>query len=418
VQLLVPLGFLCLLPIASLAQQFRVSLSVSPFTESVLSAGLSFSDGSSTATTVQGVQRLFVNHGANEVYARMATTQKYRRGFGDHSMDRGLERARIAAALHLRFNPELGLFNIYGDIRCQPAPDFSDYPTVKLAGAWTALSLDQMEAALRSYGAAAARQIVGTGAQVNIWDLGNEVEFGLAGVAVRPEPGSCDDTAGGPNWYRPADAVDPAIGKMTFQTLTQMPEARRIDWLAEHIWPYEARMLAAVATGIRTVDPKACFSSHVSGIASMQPRLVVAFFKAMKHGGFSADELGVSYYPTSHASPKDRLQAFKDMAKEAQRELGHPIFIAELGYPAGIMDGIFRWNDIVAGYPETPNGQASFLRDLAAWGKSTKVISGIRPWAPDLALPGWAPMALFERDGNVLKPRPALEALHDSAASR
>jgi len=415
VRFLVALGFLCLVLNASPAQEFRVSLSVSPFTEIVLDSGIVFSDGAVTATTVDGVQRLFVSHGANEVYARIATTQKYRRGFGDHSMDRGLERARTAAALHLPFNPELGLFNIYGDIRCQPAPDFSDYPTVKLPGDWASLTLDRMEVALRAYGAVASRQIVATGVQVDVWDLGNEIEFGVAGVAVRPVPGSCRDTAGGHDWYKPPDAVDPAIGKMTFQALMQMPEVRRIAWLAEHIWPYEARMLAAVAGGIRTVDPKARFSTHVSGIASTQPKFVVAFFKAMKQGGFSADELGVSYYPTSSAFPKDRLQAFKEMAKAAQRELGRPVFIAEFGYPAATMDGVFKWNDTVAGYPQTPIGQASFLRDLVAWGKREKVISGIRPWAPELALPGWAPMSLFERDGTVLKPRPALDALKPAA---
>jgi arabinogalactan endo-1,4-beta-galactosidase len=418
VRFLVPLGFLFLLPNASPAQEFRLSLSVSPFTEIVLKSGLSFNDGSITATTVEGVQRLFVNHGSNEVYARIATTQKYTTGFGDHSMDRALERARIAVALHLPFNPELGLFNVYGDIRCQPAPDFSDYPMIKQTASWASLTLDRMEAALRVYGAAASRQILATGVRVRVWDLGNETEFGVAGVAVRPVLGSCDDTAGGHDWYRPPDAVDPAIGEMTFQALMQMPEVRRTGWLAEHIWPYEARLLAAVANGIRTVDRKARFSTHVSGIASTEPTFAIAFFKAMKRGGFSADELGVSYYPTSSAFPKDRLQAFKDMAKAAQRELGRPVFIAEFGYPAATMGGMFKWNDTIAGYPATPNGQASFLRDLVAWGKSEKVISGIRPWAPDLALATWAPMSLFEPDGKVLKPRPSLDVLHDRAASK
>jgi hypothetical protein len=78
---------------------------------------------------------LFAAHGANEVYARIATTQKYRIGDGDHSMERGLERARMAAGLNLPLNPELGLFNIYGDVRCQPPPDFTDYPEIKIPGA-------------------------------------------------------------------------------------------------------------------------------------------------------------------------------------------------------------------------------------------------------------------------------------------
>jgi len=397
---------------ASPAQDFRVSVSVSPFTELVLNSGVSFADRDTTATTVDGVQRIFTSHGANEVYARIATTQHYRTGVGDHSMDNGLKRARMAAALDLPFNPELGLFNIYGDIRCQPAPDFSDHPDIKLPGPWPSLTLDQMTAALRSYGAAAARQILATGVHVRIWDIGNEVELGVAGVAIRPLPGSCDDTAGGKDWYRGPDAVDRAIGKMTFQSLMQMPENKRIAWLSEHLWPREAKLLAAVATGIRLVDPQARFSTHVSGVTATLPVSAVAFFKAMRDSGFFPDELGVSYYPTSSAFPKDRLQAFKDMAATVRRELGRPIFIAEFGYPAGAMGGIFRWNDAVAGYPQTPDGQASFVRDLLAWGRREKVLSGIRPWAPDLALPGWAPMALFDREGKVAKPRPVLDAFH------
>jgi arabinogalactan endo-1,4-beta-galactosidase len=403
------LAGMCLCVMAS-AQEFRDSLSVSPFTELVLGGGTSFTDGKITATTLDGVQRLLMSHGANEVYARIATTQKYRTGFGDHSMDAGLKRARMAKELGLPFNPELGLFNIYGDIRCQPSPDFSDYPTIKLPGSWTSLTLEQMTVLLGFYGATAARQILDTGVRVRIWDIGNEVEFGVAGVAVRPMPGSCDDTAGGRYWYRAPDAVDPAIGKMSFEVLVGMPEDKRIAWLSQHVWPHEARILAAVAAGVRSVDPRARFSTHVSGVSATQPKLATAFFKAMREGGYSPDELGVSYYPTSSSNPKDRMQAFKDMATQVRRELGKPVFIAEFGYPAGTMSGMFSWNDAVAGYPQTPEGQANFVRDLVAWGTSEKVLSGIRPWAPDLAAPGWAPMSLFEREGKVVKPRPALDA--------
>src|SRR5690349_19850256 len=120
---------------ANASAQFRVSLSVSPFAETVLATGTTFTDGVITAATTADIQRLFVRHGANEVYARIATTQTYRGGNGDHSMTRGLERARLAAALGLPFNPELGLFATYGDIRCQPEPDFSDYPDITHA-AW------------------------------------------------------------------------------------------------------------------------------------------------------------------------------------------------------------------------------------------------------------------------------------------
>src|SRR5580698_1937227 len=100
----------------AVTHEFRISLSVSPFTELVFGAGITFTDGQSGAANPEELQRMFVKYGANEVYARIATTRAYRSGFGDHSLNRGLERARLAKALDLPFNPELGLFDIYGDV--------------------------------------------------------------------------------------------------------------------------------------------------------------------------------------------------------------------------------------------------------------------------------------------------------------
>lgn len=397
---------------------FRISLSVSPFAELRLRNGFTFTDGKLTAKNAEELQRMFAAHGANEVYARIATTQRYRTGFGDHSMDRGLERARMAKSLNLPLNPELGLFNIYGDVRCQPAPDFSDYPEIKVPGPWASLTLDQMLPVLRLYGATAARQILGTGVKVRIWDLGNEVEFGAAGVAVQPMPGGCDDTAGGAGWYRAPDKVDPAIGKMSAVKLMQMPEAQRITWLQQHLWPHEAKILAAVAEGIRSVDPHARFSTHVSGITAVVPGQAVAFYRAMRDGGFSADELGVSYYPTSSRNPPDRLQAFKDTAVALHGALQRPVFVAEFGYPAEKMISGFIWNDAVKGYPLSREGQANFIRDLAAWGARTGVLSGIRPWAPDLAGTPWGPMSFFDFKGKTASARPALSAIGEGASAR
>ena len=96
------------------APAFRISLSVSPFTELLLEKGVVFTDGKSTARTDAELQRLLMNHGANEVYARIATARTKHAGFGDHSLQRGLARARLAHSLKLPFNPEIGLFAAYG----------------------------------------------------------------------------------------------------------------------------------------------------------------------------------------------------------------------------------------------------------------------------------------------------------------
>lgn len=98
------------------------------------------------------------------------------------------------------------------------------------------------------------------------------------------------------------------------------------------------------------------------------------------------------------------------MAVAVQRAIGRPVFVAEFGYPSGRMSGVFAWNDPVPGYPLSVEGQAGFVRDLVTWGRTERVLSGIRPWAPDLALPGWAPMSLFERNGSAVSARPALDA--------
>jgi hypothetical protein len=400
-------------------REFRVSLSVSPFTELVLRSGIVFSDGQRTAKTSEELQRLFQAHGANEVYARIATTHAFRPGNGDHSVARGLERAALAKALDLPFNPELGLFGAYGDVTGQPPPDFRDYASIKVPGEWTSLTLAQMLPILRSYGALAAREILKTGVRVRIWDLGNEVEFGAAGVAVRPiAPQSFATTEGKADWYRPPDAVDPAIGKMSGLQLARMPEAERIAWLRAHLWPHLAKMLAATAAGIRSVDRKARFSTHVSGGTATQPNQAAAFYQAMRDGGFLPDELGFSYYPTSSANPPDRLKAFKETATRVQREFDRPVFVTEFAYPAGKMQGVFSWNATVDRYPQTPEGQAAFLRDLVAWGASTGVLSGIRPWAPEFAVPGWEPMSFFTLRDKTATARPALDAIRDGLRQR
>jgi len=90
---------------------FRVSLSVSPFTNAMIASGVTFTDGKHHARTDEKLQRLFAAHGANEVYARIATSRKSIPGAGgDHSLEHGLARARMAKKLGLPFNPELGLW--------------------------------------------------------------------------------------------------------------------------------------------------------------------------------------------------------------------------------------------------------------------------------------------------------------------
>jgi len=377
-------------------KQFRVSLSVSPLAELLFQMGYVFTDGRTTAKSLQQLQSMFVAHGATEVYARINTKRARGKHPLNRSMAKALDRARIAAKLKLPFNPELGLFGEYADVRGQMAPDFSEYPEIKLPAGWYELSIDQMEDAIRSYTRIAAGEILATGVKVNIWDIGNEINFGIAGVAAGPAPGFAPAEV--KDWYIPPDNIDPEIGKKNLLDLVTMPDEECIAWCRKHLWPHVGRILVAAAEGIRQVDHDARFSTH---IAFSSPEFSVAFFRAMKDGGFECDEIGISFYPSNRA---DGLKMFKDVVRRLVAEFGKPVFVAEYAYNAALMTtGPFRdWNHSYPGYPMSEDGQAAMLADITSWGLPNG-LSGIRPWAPEGVLDLWRPLALFDLPDVTMK---------------
>lgn len=392
---------------ARAAPAFRASLSVSPFSEAVLKA-TPLTDGTLTARTLEDLQKLYVRHGATEVYARIATRKIAPQGpIAEHGWARGIERARFAKAMGLPFNPELGLWAEYGDAgNYQQPPDFRDYPDLRPPKPWLELTLEEMLPHLRRYGATAAKQILATGAHVPIWDIGNEVEFGIAGVATRPLTPHKD--------YAPPDRVDPAIGQMTSLQLMTLPEAERIAWSKQHLWPHTGRLIGAVADGVRSVARGARFSTHISPLGHRTPAIHLAFWETVKAAGFFPDQFGLSYYPglgPSKRGPADTFAWFKEIATTLKARYGRPMFIAEGGVASAHMPPPFDFNDPVPGYPLTVAGQHDFNRDLIAWGSKSGTLAGYRPWAPDLCIgPGWEPMAWFDAKGRA---KPVLGAFRE-----
>jgi hypothetical protein len=402
---------------------FRVSLSPSPFAELLFTHGASMSDGTHTASDLGSLADLFASHGATEIYARISTRKTQLPGGGppDPSMVTGLARAQLASARGVPFNPELSLFRSYGDVSCQTPPDLSEWG-IPLAGPWETLGVDAMATALRAYTAAAAGAILATGVRVEVWDIGNEVDFGTAGVAPAPLGGAfngCDAAEGASGWYRPPNAVDPAIGMQSVGTLLAMDEATRIAWLRAHLWPYEAKLLAAAAAGIRSVVPGALVETHISNSSSAT--FAVAFYQAMKDGGLALDAAGFSFYPSSAGSPTSRLHDLAIAVQAVHDQFGLTSFIAECGYPATPMSGtsyFSTWNNALPNYPITEAGQHDVFRDLASWGASG-ALTGIRPWAPELYVSDWAPMSFFALpDGSVRgEGRSSIDAIAQGAAS-
>lgn len=392
---------------------FRYAVSVSPFTETVLSQ-CALSDGQVRATTVADVQRLFNAHGASEVYQRIATKRRtVQNGEADHGLDRGIERARLAHELGMPFNPEIGTFANYGDVAShQEPPDFSDFPSIHLPGVWTDLTIEQMLDPLRQYGALVAREILNTGVTVNVWDIGNEVECGMTGVAVRP-------LVNGATYVAPNN-VDPELGRRSVMELIQMSESDRIAWCRAHLWPHIARLAGAVAQGIRSIDRGAKFSTHISSWGQKTPAIALAFWETMRENGYLPDHLGCSFWGLQGAGmqgPADTMAWLRDTASAFKQHFARPMFIAEYGYPSAHMPPPFTWNDLQAGYGQDADGQFRYTRDVIAWALESGAISGVRPWAPDFCTSeGWAPMAWFARDGATATARPVLGALSAALA--
>jgi arabinogalactan endo-1,4-beta-galactosidase len=388
-------------------EPFRIALSVSPFTGVLLQSGASFTDGALVAKDAESFEKLYMAHGANELYARISTERKKTAAPDDHSLQTALDRAALAKKLGMPFNPELGLWAHYGDITCEPGPDFTEFPDIMLPGPWPSLTVDQMATALHAYGADVAKDILATGATIDFWDIGNEIDLGTAGVA--PKGVNCSTP-----WAAP-DGVDPEIGKQTVFGVLMLSEADRIAWLGAHVWPHEAKLLAAVADGIRSVDPGARFATHMS--QSNSSTYALAFYQAMTDGGFKVDRIGFSYYPSSNDGA-DRVKHFEDTATAVHDHFGKPVFIAEVAYPAGpIPDGAYStWTHAIPKYPVSEDGQAAFFHDLASWAAASG-LAGIRPWAPEVYLSGWKGFALFDADkGLPAKARKALSAVADGAA--
>ena len=393
-------------------ESYRVSLSISPFTDFLCGKGYTFEYGEEKASTPMELQKLYMKAGATEVFGRLCTARKrYSENIADHSLESTIEKACIARDLGLPFNPEVNLFAIYGDVLGQPGPDFSEYEEIKLSRPWEELTVEEMCDAAHIYGAVMSREILQTGVHVNIWDIGNEVNLGFGGVAIQPFPNAFINELGA-DWYKPPDAIDPEIGKMSIIKFLGMSESEQISWMREHVWPFQFKLMTAFTQGIESVDKTAKFTTHTTWAHNTDYTL--AFAEGLLRSGFKLDCMGLSYYPSADKDAQGRYSCVKDTITRLNKELGLESFIAEYAYPASQPEGPYnQWCNSITGYDLTPDGQAGFLRDFLIWGLENNVC-GIRPWAPELAVAGWEAFAIFEGGDHNLVARPALTAFNEA----
>jgi len=372
-----------------------VALSLSPFSLNQFDDGYTFVIGDSIATTPEQLQSIYRSLGSTEMYVRIATkrhktAENTTDGEPDenanvHTFDQGMRLCRIAASLNIPINPEIMCAYTYMDMdRVQP-PRFEEYPEIyalQNGKEWSELSLDEVCAVLEAYGEFVADSILATGCTVNNWNLGNEANFGFAGIGMGVET-----------------AIDAKLGKASAMK-RYMASMFSTWWLKKHVWNYNVKEFAAVKAGILKAYAKAGidaskvkFSTHIATVV-FTPRTSASYFRYMKKHGYAMETAGISYYPSAPAMAFNKKKLLTKTITKINKKCGTPVFIGEFSYPSGKMEGPFAgWNKKLKGYEKDQQGQANIYRDVMNWGK-THGMAGIRYWAPDYE--GWYSMSMFE----------------------
>ena len=404
--------------VAPTNEPFRVALSLSPFTLNQFEAGYSFKVGDQTATTPADLQKIYQSLGSTEMYVRLATKRhktykadgtldnttdgKPDENANVHTFDQVMQTCRIAAVLNIPINPEVMCAYIYMDMDGTQAPRFykEDYPELYAnptfaaimkdgnKDIWQTLSLEEILTVLEIYGEFVGDSILATGATVNNWNLGNEANFGFAGIGI-----------GTPNSF------DQKLAKAG-QMKRFMSSLFSVWWLKKHVWKYEAQTLAAVRKGIEKAYDKAGidrtnvkFSTHIATVVST-PRSSASFFTYMAEHGYKMETAGISYYPSAPAMSFNKKKLLTKTVTRINKKCDVPVFIGEFSYPSQEMVGPFAgWNSQLGEYKKDQKGQADIYRDVIAWGKTHGLV-GIRYWAPDYE-GEWYPMSMFEFENKV-----------------
>lgn len=234
-----------------------------------------------------------------------------------------------------------------------------------------------------------AAEILKTGCTVENWNIGNEANFGFAGVGIGLKT-----------------AVNPELEKIGSWQKNIFPYLGN-SWLKKNLWNYNAVQMSAVAKGITKAyvemgidSSNIKFSTHIASVVS-SPKNATTYFNTLKENGFPISVAGISYYPSAPSTYLNSTMLYKKIVTAINKECDLPVFIAEFSYPSGEVTGAYSgWDKMVKGYEFTQDGQAAMYQDTITWGKSHGVV-GIRYWAPDFK--DWGSMSLFEyRDGGAV----------------
>lgn len=251
--------------------------------------------------------------------------------------------------------------------------DWADYVKQPAPGAWKGLPFDEKVGAVGAYAERVARHFKEQGLEVDCYEIGNEIDFGICGEFEE-------------EWAKRVS----------------------VDYMKATIWPRMAGIIAAAQGGIQKAGGDTKFMLHLT--QWWNPEYCTAFFQAMGSSGVKVDFAGLSFFPTSNLSKENSTEYFLEQAGKLAKATLKPVVVCEYGYPsqARFTGQFSEWNVPVAGYTLDEEGQSRWLADFLGKTEKAGFLEGVFYWSPEWHDSGmWSAFALFGADG---KPKKALGA--------
>jgi arabinogalactan endo-1,4-beta-galactosidase len=295
--------------------------------------------------------------GANAFRVRLWTGDE-----GVNGLRYATETARRAQEAGMKPYLVIFLSEGWADMVKQPAPAM-----------WKDLDEPQKLAAIEAYTAKVTKHFIDAGVNVDLYEIGNEIDFGICGV---------------------------------FEV--HWPRRVSIEYMRAHIFSKMVPIIAAAQRGVRSADPEARFMLHLAQWHAAD--YCVAFFDYMTTNGITLDYAGLSYFPTSAKLNQSSLAFFATQVKIVATGTGRPVIVCEYAFPSRTKFGgqFGDWDKPVEGYELDEPGQAKWVADFLSLARTNKDIAGAFYWSPEwYGSNMWEAFALFRDDGT---PKPAMKS--------
>jgi len=220
---------------------------------------------------------------------------------------------------------------------------------------WDVLNNAELLVAIENHARETAQYFVDKGVIVHQYEIGNEVDFGIAGFYLGNR------------------------GIPVFDVVNDIETSK------SELWVHHIDVFNAAITGIKSVTPSAKIAIHLAGMGySPSNNYPIEFFRYMVENNVDFDVVGLSYPYLSISQPSLPRPYFKSddfmTLMKNLSALEKEIQISEFSYHYN-SDGVE--NTPSPDYPTTPEGQGKFIVDFFTELATYPKVSGAYYFYPD-----------------------------------